>query len=202
VQPRHRGLLDEIRRKGYIVDEVRVVNASGRRVAGFPAQVFARATNGRYVSLPRGDLAAAIFRTIEGKVETIFGDGVACIEQIAEGARVTFDSGTVRNVDVLVGADGLHSQARQLVFGRERRFERYLGYKVAACEVGGYRPRDELAGDVQSELLRWGSWGGAAVASFNLSSHQGMDVERASGTGSIQYSVGAPASDPSACSSD
>ena len=33
---------------------------------------------------------------------------------------------------------------RRLVFGPEQDFEHYLGCKVAACVVDGYRPRDEL----------------------------------------------------------
>src|SRR4029079_9382829 len=49
-----------------------------------------------------------------------------------------------RAFDLVVGADGLHSRVRELVFGPEKRFERYLGIKVAAFEVEGYRPRDEL----------------------------------------------------------
>src|SRR5271169_4369302 len=55
------GLLPEITRKGYRVQEVRVVNRKGQRVAGFSAEAFARAAQGRFVSLPRGDLAAIIF---------------------------------------------------------------------------------------------------------------------------------------------
>jgi 2-polyprenyl-6-methoxyphenol hydroxylase-like FAD-dependent oxidoreductase len=38
----------------------------------------------------------------------------------------------------------LHSRVRQIVFGPESRFETKLGYHVAAFQVGGYRPRDEL----------------------------------------------------------
>jgi len=43
-----------------------------------------------------------------------------------------------------IGADGLHSRVRQLVFGPQERFERYLGYRVAAFQSEGYRYRDEL----------------------------------------------------------
>ena len=82
------GLMPEIRSSGYLVEEVRVVNRSGRRVAGFPASAFARATHGRYISLPRGDLAATIFRAIEDRVETIFNDSVARIEQSDASVRV------------------------------------------------------------------------------------------------------------------
>ena len=49
-----------------------------------------------------------------------------------------------RAFDLVVGADGLHSRVRELVFGPENQFERYLGIKVAAFEAEGYRPRDEL----------------------------------------------------------
>ncbi len=44
----------------------------------------------------------------------------------------------------MIGADGLHSTVRDLVFGPERQFEKQLGYRVAVFEVEGYRPRDEL----------------------------------------------------------
>ncbi len=138
------GLLPQIRRKGYVVREVRVVGPGGKRLAGFPADAFSRMTRGRFVSLPRGDLAASIFDSIEGKVEMIFGNSLDRIEQNEEGVAVTFESGETREFDLVVGADGLHSRVRRLVYGEESRFERYLGYKVAAFEVKGYRPRDEL----------------------------------------------------------
>ena len=43
----------------------------------------------------------------------------------------------------MVGADGLPSVVRKLVFGEQDRFEKYLGYVVAAFSASGYRPRDE-----------------------------------------------------------
>jgi 2-polyprenyl-6-methoxyphenol hydroxylase-like FAD-dependent oxidoreductase len=45
---------------------------------------------------------------------------------------------------LVVGADGLHSRVRQLVFGPDAGVEVSLGYHAAAFEVEGYRPRDEL----------------------------------------------------------
>ncbi len=61
-----------------------------------------------------------------------------------KAVRVTFESGGVREFDLVIGADGLHSRVRELVFGAESRFEKYLGYKAAAFQVEGYSPRDEL----------------------------------------------------------
>jgi 2-polyprenyl-6-methoxyphenol hydroxylase-like FAD-dependent oxidoreductase len=79
------GLRTELTRKGYRVREVRVVDQRGRRVAGFPAEAFAQATDNGYVSLPRGELAASIFGRIDGRVETIWGNSVVTSSRTTNG---------------------------------------------------------------------------------------------------------------------
>ncbi len=111
-------LLPELLAKGYMVEEVRAVNRNGKRAAGFPAQAFGRLTNGRFVSIPRGELAASIFGKIENKVEAIFGDSVARIQQNGEAVHVAFEHGPDREFDLVIGADGLHSRAPPARFRR------------------------------------------------------------------------------------
>ena len=146
------GLAPELREKGYMVRELRVVNREGRRVSGFPMESFFRAAKGKYVTIPRGELSRAVFSTIQDRIETIFDDSIAHIDQRPGEVRVTFESGQERSFDLVVGADGLHSRVRELAFGPESRWERYLGYKVAAFEVDGYRPRDELTYVMYTEV--------------------------------------------------
>lgn len=138
------GVIPEIRCKGYMVREVRVVNREGRRVSGFPVEAFARIAHNRYTSVPRGDLAETIFRSVEERIETIFGDTIEKLEQDPDGVTVQFARGGERRFDLVIGCDGLHSNVRRLVFGPDSRFEAYLGFKVAAFAVDGYQPRDEL----------------------------------------------------------
>jgi 2-polyprenyl-6-methoxyphenol hydroxylase-like FAD-dependent oxidoreductase len=88
-------------------------------------------------------LTKLIFHSLEGTCETIFGDSISYIEQKNCGVRVGFERGPTRDFDLVIGADGLHSVVRRLVFGPQERFETYLGYAVAAFEVSGYRLRDE-----------------------------------------------------------
>jgi 2-polyprenyl-6-methoxyphenol hydroxylase-like FAD-dependent oxidoreductase len=138
------GLLRRVRELGYQVREVRFVDRHGRKCGGFSVDVFSRLTNGRFTSLRRSDLAATIYAALDGTVETIFGDSIANIEEVAGCTRVGFDHAPPREADLVVGADGLHSRVRRLAFAPQANFEVSLGYHVAAFEVEGYRPRDEL----------------------------------------------------------
>jgi len=138
------GLADPIHRAGYQIERLRAVGANGEVKADVDVDALRPTFGDDFTSLPRGDLAAAIYSTIEGKVETIFGDSITAIEQRDDGVRLTFEKNDPRDFDLVIGADGLHSNVRRLVFGPEENFERYLGCKVAACVVDGYQPRNEL----------------------------------------------------------
>jgi len=136
------GLIPEINRDGYYAQGFRIVDEAGHRLAGFGTDVFSELTNGQYVTLQRSDLSRMLFEQING-VEAIFGDEIILVEEKPDCVEVELKHGGRRRFDLLVGADGLHSAVRNLVFGPQARFERRLGYSVAAFEAQGYRPRDE-----------------------------------------------------------
>ena len=50
------GLLPEITLKGYKVQELRVVNRAGKKIAGFPVDAFMRMTNGRFITLAASEI--------------------------------------------------------------------------------------------------------------------------------------------------
>jgi 2-polyprenyl-6-methoxyphenol hydroxylase-like FAD-dependent oxidoreductase len=138
------GLLPRILPLGYQIREVRFVDRRGRRVGGFSTEVIRRMTNGRFTSLRRSDLSAAIYGALNGTVETMFDESIEAIEDHADAARVHFRHAVPREFDLVIGADGLHSGVRRIAFGPQSAFEVPLGYHVAAFEATGYRPRDEL----------------------------------------------------------
>jgi 2-polyprenyl-6-methoxyphenol hydroxylase-like FAD-dependent oxidoreductase len=140
------GILPEVREHGYAFREVRDIDRSGRKVGGFSTDFLRESLRGRFTTVPRGDLAAAIYRAIGSRVETLFDNSISVINERAADVLVSFEHGPARPFDLVIGADGLHSAVRALAFGPERQFEKPLGYRVASFEVEGYRPRDELIG--------------------------------------------------------
>ena len=141
--PRGWGCCPKSTRSAITCKELRVVNDRGQRISGFGTRVFEELTGGRYITLARSDLSRLIFDTIKDSSEVLFSNEVASLRQDKEGVDVTLADGKERRFDLVIGADGLHSQIRTLTFGPAQQFERHLGYTVAAFEVSGYRPRDE-----------------------------------------------------------
>jgi 2-polyprenyl-6-methoxyphenol hydroxylase-like FAD-dependent oxidoreductase len=137
------GLIPLLDRVGYHMQELRIVDDSGKRRAGFGIRALRELTGGRFVTVARSDLSRLLFETIKDKVEVVFGDEIIGLREDANGVQVQFGNSRSRRFDLVVGADGLHSRVRGLVFGSEERFEKQLGYVAAAFEVHGYRPRDE-----------------------------------------------------------
>ena len=137
------GLSDEINRVGYHIREMCIVDDNGDRIAGFGTRVFKELTGGRFVTLGRSDLSRLLFEKVRGTTETIFGDEITSLQEQPDRVEVQFRNAKKRRFDLVIGADGLHSNVRRLIFGPQDQFERELGYYVAAFEVQGYRPRDE-----------------------------------------------------------
>lgn len=94
--------------------------------------------NGRAFTLLRSDLAKVIYQGLGEDVEIIFGDTITKIDQNEKEVSVTFQSGKTRNFDLLVGADGLHSNVRNLIFGNETQFEKYYGYYTSSFTVDNF----------------------------------------------------------------
>lgn len=169
IRPR---LLDE----GYRVRELREVSRSGRRIARLDPRRLIDRAGGRYVSIARSDLSRAVFDACAGEAEILFGDTIRSLADDGGGVQVTLTHGGEREFDLVVGADGLHSRVRSLVFGPEGRYQRDLGIAVAVFDVPEYQPRDDLVAvthtEVGAQALRFALRDGATMFCF-MFRHEG-----------------------------
>jgi 2-polyprenyl-6-methoxyphenol hydroxylase-like FAD-dependent oxidoreductase len=123
------------------------------------------------VEIVRGTLCQ-ILREHLGEVEWLFGDTIQEISQSSNSIQVQFTKNGVREFDCVIGADGLHSNVRRIVFGEESRFLRDLGLYLCVYSVPNYLQLDRM--EMQySELGRiaaiWSSRGDAnAKACFGF----------------------------------
>ncbi|OXR42991.1 FAD-dependent urate hydroxylase [Nocardia cerradoensis] len=87
------------------------------------------------IEILRGDLSRVLYDDTRDDVEYIFDDRIAELTQDTDGVDVVFASGARRRFDLVIGADGLHSALRAMVFGPREEFIRHLGRALAFYSV-------------------------------------------------------------------
>ncbi|MGJ0121121.1 FAD-dependent monooxygenase [Williamsia sp. MIQD14] len=87
------------------------------------------------IEILRGDLAQVLYNDTREDVEYVFGDRIAELAQDANGVDVVFAGGGGRRFDLVIGADGLHSPLRAMVFGPDEHHLRPLGQALAFFSV-------------------------------------------------------------------
>ncbi|MEV7801351.1 FAD-dependent monooxygenase [Microbispora sp. NPDC088329] len=128
------GLLEEVRRHSTDMRVARFVDARGRQTGTMSADLFG-GREGDDVEIMRGDLTRLLHAAIGDTVEYVFDDSVTALRETADGVRVTFANSSPRTFDLVVGADGLHSNVRALAFGEESRYVHDLGHHISIFTV-------------------------------------------------------------------
>jgi 2-polyprenyl-6-methoxyphenol hydroxylase-like FAD-dependent oxidoreductase len=131
------GILEEVRRQQTNMGEQVVVDDAGKRLVSLPAHVMSGE-----VEIRRGDLSHVLYGATSDDTEYIFGDSIVSIAEGEEGVHVMFEGGEEREFDLVVGADGLHSNVRRIAFGEESKFLRFLGYYFAGFDAPNYLALD------------------------------------------------------------
>ncbi|MFE0644927.1 FAD-dependent monooxygenase [Streptomyces sp. NPDC058877] len=126
------GLLPRLKELAYRIDEASFVDERGHRRTGLDYVQFSRAVGGRLMSIMRPDLEKVLREALPPTVDLRFGTGPKAVQETSDGVRVTLADGTVERADLLVGADGVHSTVRRLVFGDEADFLKYRGFHTTA----------------------------------------------------------------------
>lgn len=85
------------------------------------------------LALNRFDLHMCLFEAIKKTVDFRFDQQLTEIQQDKEGVTGWFKNGKKEKFDIVIGADGFHSNIRKLIFGNE--FTRYLGQAFFAFIV-------------------------------------------------------------------
>ncbi len=127
---REMGILDEVRAADVRDADGIIVNAAGRKVGTAPGGFGAGEVN-----IPRGDLARILHRLTEDTTEYVFGDSITSLTDTGDGVDVTFEHGAPRTFDLVVGADGMHSNVRRLAFGPESEHVTHLGYHYVLADL-------------------------------------------------------------------
>src|SRR3954468_24638853 len=177
------GLLPRLRRAATRVEEVVLVDHDGRPIARTPS----RRHDQRDIEIPRADLSAILLEACPPDVEVIFDDEITHLDPQAKQVSVTFRRTSPRRFDLVVGADGLHSRVRSLLWGSEARFSRPYGMYVASTHTAPLRngPRAVQIYNEPAIATALHPGAGTAIAAFIFRSQARIDPRDKAATRSL-----------------
>ncbi len=94
------------------------------------------------IELLRDDLIELLFDASQPTTEYLFDDSIAALQDDGDSVGVTFEGAAPRSFDLVIGADGLHSNVRRLIFGPEEQFIERLGTHAAIFTVPNFLDLD------------------------------------------------------------
>lgn len=132
---RRMGLYEQISAERYRHVPVELLAPCGRRLCTVDYGNLLSASGSADVELTRGALSEILYRTSADRAAYVFGDSITAVNQVDTSVGVTFSHRRPQTFDVVIGADGIHSNVRKLAFGAEERFIRHLGPCAAVWDL-------------------------------------------------------------------
>lgn len=132
------GILDTIEAHKAGTDVISIHREGKPGLIEVPEALIFSAVSQRHVEIMRDDLSDILYEASSPTAEYIFGDSIAALAEEGNGVRIAFDKGPERQFDLVIGADGLHSNVRGLVFGPESGYSHWLGEYLAVASIPNY----------------------------------------------------------------
>jgi 2-polyprenyl-6-methoxyphenol hydroxylase-like FAD-dependent oxidoreductase len=133
-------LLDDIRRAHVGTRGMSYVDSTNKRLASMSADILGDSGGAiAELEIMRADLVRLLYQATTHDVEYIFNDSIADVSQHDDRVWVEFERRAPRSFDLVVGADGVHSNVRALEFAEESAFVRHLG-----CYVSSFTTDNDL----------------------------------------------------------
>jgi len=139
---RRMGIYDIVAKTSTDMQGALLVDGDGKVINEMNSDTFGHRMNDDQ-EIMRGTLCQILMDQIP-EVEIIFGDSIRAISQTANAVQVEFKENKPRAFDLVIGADGLHSNVRQLVFGDESRFAHEFGIYICVFTIQNYLNLDRM----------------------------------------------------------
>ncbi|CAA2109522.1 FAD-dependent monooxygenase [Variovorax paradoxus] len=129
------GILQRIDDEKVVISQpAPVLDAKGEQVATLDLRWFANETDDD-IEISRDRLNNILLDLIPKDVGFRFKVSIASLVDGEGGVDVALTDGSQGRYDLVVGADGLHSNVRRLAFGPERDYVRHFGHYVALLDL-------------------------------------------------------------------
>lgn len=138
-------ITDELKKRKTSIERMSFKDHHDTESVGFEMKKFAEmvGVGEKHVHINRREMQNILYESVIDDVEIRYSSSITSISEHDTWVDTEIlDSKTNKltkeTYDLVIGADGLHSNVRTLVFGEEVQFAKYLGYYVSAFRVDSF----------------------------------------------------------------
>lgn len=125
------GVLPALREREFVTRELVYRSVNGKRRFALAGPTISAMMGRKSFTILRGDIESVLYEAVRDTAAIRFSTTVTAIEQDEDTVHVTLSDGMIEPADLLIGADGLHSATRSLVFGPEENYRLDMAHSVA-----------------------------------------------------------------------
>ncbi len=174
--------------KNDFLDKIEFLGSKNQAISSFKINELAflfNQTNTYYRPVMRGDLERLLFEALPQSVEVVFGDSIEKINNSSESVALEFKSGKKESFGLLVGADGIHSNTREMIFGDESQFLHPLGSYIFIARLKNVEIDLERSVKMQIEINSYTyaipTENGEVIVVIGMATDEPLDVVRKNG---------------------
>lgn len=125
-------LAEKLQLKNNALKEFVFINEQGIQESSFSIPKLRQLLNNRVFAILRGDLEKGLLDVFPNQLNIQYGTFVDHLIDQGDNVVVTFNNKIEKTYDLVIGADGIHSHTREIIFGDENQFSKDLRYQLAA----------------------------------------------------------------------
>lgn len=123
------GLIDEIKKRNVQLAKRQFLDEKGNLLYEISLET-TRGTELERVLIHRFTWHEILYQSVRGHMPIQFDSNILALKEDTTGVEVTFQDGTQQRFDLVIGADGVHSQTRKLLLGNKYESHEDIGFMV------------------------------------------------------------------------
>jgi 2-polyprenyl-6-methoxyphenol hydroxylase-like FAD-dependent oxidoreductase len=131
------GILSAVKEAKLPTEGLKFMNAQNEVQGIMLVEEIGAVRPGDDTEIRRDDLVDILYKHAGSNITYKFDNRITALEQGAANVIVTFKDGTTGTYDFVIGADGIHSVVRKLIFGKDEQFTYFLNYYYSVFTVDG-----------------------------------------------------------------
>jgi 2-polyprenyl-6-methoxyphenol hydroxylase-like FAD-dependent oxidoreductase len=137
-------IIENLKNAHYNIPKLVFVDEDGDKVGTLNIQKLRKRIDYRHFNLLRSDLEKILYNQIKDKVKIQYSTSIKNLKILNNKVQVELSNGTFETYDYVIGADGLHSNTRNIIFGPEHQFEKFMGYYTASYTIDNFLKEDRV----------------------------------------------------------